>query len=76
MSEAKRLYRPGEAAAALGVSRAKIYELLATGELGSVKIGVSRRIPSVDLDIFVSRLRSENGADATAERQMPALAPA
>ncbi len=65
MTEGKRLYRPAEAAETLGVSRARLYQLIAAGEIGSVKIGVSRRVPAVDLDAYVSRLRSEHGADAT-----------
>ena len=67
MGEGKRLYRPAEAAETLGVSRARLYQLLATGEIGSVKIGASRRIPAVDLDAYVARLRSEHGANAHEE---------
>ncbi len=74
MAEGKRLYRPAEAAETLGLSRARIYQLIASGEISSVKLGSSRRIASVDLDDFVNRLRLEHGADATAERQTPALA--
>ncbi len=75
MTEGKRLYRPAEAAETLGVSRARLYQLIAAGEIGSVKIGVSRRVPAVDLDAYVSRLRSQHGADG-AERQTPARATA
>jgi excisionase family DNA binding protein len=64
MSEGKLLYRPKEAAETLGVSRARLYQLLATGELGSVKIGASRRVPADDLLAFVARLRSESPAPA------------
>lgn len=76
MGEGKLLYRPAEAAETLGVSRARLYQLLAAGELGSVKIGVSRRIPADDLRAYVSRLRAENGADTTAGQAVPALAQA
>ncbi len=41
----KLLVRPVEAAAMLSVSRSKIYELLATGELDYVVIGHVKRIP-------------------------------
>jgi excisionase family DNA binding protein len=34
-----------EAAQALGVSRTKVYDLMRSGRLRSVKIGGSRRIP-------------------------------
>ena len=39
------LLRPHEAAIALGVSRAKMYELIASGEIPSMKVGTSSRIP-------------------------------
>ena len=41
----KLLLRPVEAAEAIGISRSKIYELLASGELPSVRIGASVRVP-------------------------------
>jgi excisionase family DNA binding protein len=49
MAEGKLLLRPTEAASALGVSRARLYQLLASGEINSVKIGASRRVPAVEL---------------------------
>lgn len=54
----KLLLRPQEAADTLGISRARLYQLLADGEIGSVKLGASRRVPAVELDAFVQRLRS------------------
>jgi excisionase family DNA binding protein len=44
------LLRVPEAADALGVSRATVYNLLAAGTLRSVKIGGSRRIAQAELD--------------------------
>ena len=41
----KLLLRPTEAADVLGISRSKVYALLATGELPGVRIGHSVRIP-------------------------------
>jgi excisionase family DNA binding protein len=38
------LYRPEEAAAVLGLGRTKVYELMASGELRSVKVGGARRV--------------------------------
>jgi excisionase family DNA binding protein len=67
MSEAKLLYRPEEAAEALGISRARLYQLMAEGEIGSVKIGASRRIPAVDLERYVSQLRAHHEKGAAAE---------
>lgn len=48
--------RPSEAAEALSVSRSKLYELLASGALGSVRIGGSRRIPVRELLAYIDRL--------------------
>ena len=45
------------AAQLLGVSRSKLYELLAQGELPTVRIGRSRRIAIADLEVFVHRCR-------------------
>lgn len=38
------LMNPGEAAAALGISRATLFRLIASGTLPSVKVGGSRRV--------------------------------
>ena len=59
MAEGRILYRPAEAAATLGLSRTRLYQLLAAGEIGSVKIGTSRRIPAAELAAFVDRKREE-----------------
>ena len=50
------LYRPEEAAKVLGLGRTKVYELIASGELRSVKIGAARRVSATALAEFVSRL--------------------
>ena len=42
----------------LGLSRSKLYELLAAGELPTVRIGRSRRIAVTDLEAFVERRRT------------------
>ena len=52
------LFRPEEAAKMLGIGRSKLYELLAAGELESVRVGACRRIPRDVLDDFVRRLRT------------------
>ena len=51
------LLTPTEAAAALGIGRSKLYELLQAGVLESVHIGACRRIPAEALTDLVSRLR-------------------
>ena len=56
MSETKLLYRVTEVAAALGLSRAKVYQLIQAGTLASVKIDGSRRVKAADLRAYVDRL--------------------
>jgi excisionase family DNA binding protein len=51
------LLRPQEAADALGISRSKLYELLRAGEVESVCIARSRRVPVDALNDYVARLR-------------------
>lgn len=46
-----------EAAERLGLSRSKMYELLAAGEMPSVRIGRTRRIDTEDLVAFVEQHR-------------------
>jgi excisionase family DNA binding protein len=41
----KLLLRPTEAAEAIGIGRSKVYELLASAELPSIRIGGSVRVP-------------------------------
>jgi excisionase family DNA binding protein len=50
------LFRPDEAAQRLGIGRTKVYELMARGELHSVKIGAARRISATALADFVAGL--------------------
>lgn len=48
-----------QAAGCLGLRRSKTYELIQTGELGSVKIGKLRRIPVRLIEAYVERLIAE-----------------
>lgn len=58
MSEDTRLaYSPESAAKKLDIGRTTIYALMSSGELESIKIGRSRRIPAESLNKFVQRLR-------------------
>lgn len=50
------LLRPEEAAKVLGLGRTKVYKLIGSGELRSVKIGSSRRVSATALAEFVDRL--------------------
>ncbi len=52
------LLTPLSAARELGVSRARLYELMRDGELKYVKFGGVRRIARVDLEAFVDALRA------------------
>jgi excisionase family DNA binding protein len=53
-----RVLLPSEKAAqALSISRSKLYELLRTGTLESIRIDRLRRIPIQALHEFVDRLR-------------------
>ena len=38
------------------LSRSRTYELIASGEIPSIKIGWSRRVPAAFLDEYVRRL--------------------
>ncbi|MEU8386216.1 helix-turn-helix domain-containing protein [Streptosporangium sp. NPDC048865] len=55
----KLLVSAGEASEMLGIGKTKIYELMASGELRSVKIGRSRRTPVEALTAFVSAIEQE-----------------
>ena len=48
-----------QAATSLAICRTKVYELLRNGQLESIRIGGSRRIPSSALAEFVERLRKD-----------------
>ncbi len=56
MKHSKLLYKVPEAADALGLSRAKVYQLVGSGALPSVKIDGARRIKAADLSAYVDRL--------------------
>jgi excisionase family DNA binding protein len=52
----KLLLTPEEAAHVLGIGRTKLYQLLADGQLPSVRIGGSRRVSTDALSRFVQGL--------------------
>ena len=52
----KLLYTVEESAEVLSVSRCKVYELVASGDIYSVKIGRSRRVPVDALHRFIASL--------------------
>ncbi|GAA3519045.1 excisionase family DNA binding protein [Streptosporangium album] len=51
-----------EAAAALAVSRSKLYQLIASGAVASVRIDGSRRIPVSALQDYITGLTSAERA--------------
>jgi excisionase family DNA binding protein len=60
----KLLLTPREAAEVLSVSRSKLYQLLAAGELQSVRIDGCRRVAASELRRYVERLGAEQGPPA------------
>jgi excisionase family DNA binding protein len=56
---ARLLYRVTEVAEALSLSRAKVYELITSGALRSVRIDGARRVRAADLEAFVQSLSGE-----------------
>jgi excisionase family DNA binding protein len=57
----KLLLTPVEAAAALGIGRSKVYELMRAGTLASIRIDSCRRVPLEDLTALIAKLRSSGG---------------
>lgn len=57
MGTEKLLLKVSEAAALLGVSRSKCYELIQRGELRVVRIDSAPRIPRTEIEAFVERLQ-------------------
>jgi len=47
------LLRPREVAAATGLSRSMVYELIGRGELPSIRVGKSVRVPVADLQQWI-----------------------
>lgn len=61
------LYRIDAAAELLSVSKSRVYELVRSGQLRTVKVGKSHRVPARSLDEYVTRLlRGSAGHDTTA----------
>jgi excisionase family DNA binding protein len=53
------LLSPERVSERLDMGRTKVYQLIATGELESVKIGRSRRVPADAVHTFIGRLREQ-----------------
>lgn len=55
-TDERLLLRPNEAAQRLGIGRTKLYELMRSGELRSVRVGGARRVSATALAEFVAAL--------------------
>jgi excisionase family DNA binding protein len=58
-ADVKLLLTMPEAAAALGLCRSVVYDLVLTGQIQSLKIGRARRIPVAALEAFVTQRLTE-----------------
>jgi len=65
------MLRPTEAAEALGVSRSKTYQLLASGELPSVRLGGCLRVPVAALHEWIARHVDGRGVTSPASVRPP-----
>ena len=54
MAELPILFSPIQAAKILGISRSQVYVLMTRGELGSLKIGRSRKIAQQQMTQFIN----------------------
>ena len=63
----KLLLRPIEAADLLGVGRTTVYALLAAGELPSVRVGRSVRVPFIGLRRWVEERAADSPAPEVAK---------
>jgi excisionase family DNA binding protein len=57
----KLLYRPKEAAQALGIGRATLYDLMHAGKIRSVKDGSMRFITADALRDYIRQLENQDG---------------
>ena len=60
----KILLKPMEVAEVLGVGRTRIYELLATKELPSIRVGRTIRVPVAALQRWVEDRQQEDSDNA------------
>lgn len=63
----KRLLRPAEVAALLGISRSSCYRMLAARDLPVCRVGRSIRTPSDELDSWISSHTEGSLIDETDE---------
>jgi excisionase family DNA binding protein len=56
--DGRRVFSVVEAAAVLGISRSKLYQFIAAGEIRSIRIGRLRKIPVAAIDEFIAARES------------------
>lgn len=64
--EPRLLLSPEEAADLCGVSRRKMFSLIASGEVRSFKLGASRKVPRSELTVMIDRKMAEELAQQAA----------
>ena len=62
----KLLLRPSEAADVLGLGRAKVYQMCASGELPVIRFGRSVHVPAAQLKALIQRLADEQKDESSA----------
>ena len=56
MTQLPLLYNTKQVAKIMSISRSKVYELMNKGQLGSLRIGRSRRISGNQIESFIQNL--------------------
>ena len=56
----RKLYRVEEVAEVLNVGRTKVFDLIRSGQLASVKVGGARRVTEQAVDDYIARLCHES----------------
>ena len=56
----KLLLKPSEAASAINIGRSKVYEMLASGELPSIRVGSNIRVPIEALHDWIAAQRTSS----------------
>jgi excisionase family DNA binding protein len=68
MSPSEDFLRPADLARLLGVTRSRIYQLLSSGELPSVRIGGAIRVPRVAWERWVASISERALAGVQTEK--------
>ena len=66
----KLLLKPAEAAEVIGVSRSRAYELIGSGQIPSIRIGGSVRVPVAALRAWIDERLAEQ-RETVGSREIP-----